>query len=108
MKLIALTTAVVLLSYSVHAGEWRTKPVRCGSLEEIGVILQQQGEEYLLNGLGISYDTDLEEFAVQVGLWTNSETGSWSILETDGDEACVLAFGYDLRFDLLDSNDSKS
>jgi hypothetical protein len=107
MKLIASITAAALLSYSAHAGEWRTKPVQCGSIEEIGVILQQQGEEYLLNGLGISYDTDLKEFTVQVGLWTNQETGSWSILETDGSEACVLAYGDNLRFDLLDSNDSK-
>ena len=98
---IILGLAILLPSFA-FAGEWRTKPVRCGSLEEIGVILQQQGEEYLLNGLGISYDTDLEEFTVQVGLWTNQETGSWSILETDGTEACVLAYGDDLRFDLLD------
>ena len=104
MKLIALTTAVVLLSYSVHAGEWRTKPVQCGSIEEIGVILQQQGEEYLLNGAGISYDTDLIAFPVQVSLWANLDTGTWSILETDGNEACVLAYGEDLSFDLLDGN----
>lgn len=101
MLKIILGLAILIPSFA-FAGEWRTKPVRCGSLEEIGIILQQQGEEYLLNGLGISYDTDLKEFIVQVGLWTNQETGSWSILETDGNEACVLAYGEDLRFDLLD------
>lgn len=106
MLKIVLGLALLLPSFA-FAGDWRTKPVRCGSLEEIGVILQQQGEEYLLNGLGISYDTDLEEFTVQVGLWTNQETGSWSILETDGTEACVLAYGDDLRFDLLDNKDPR-
>ena len=106
MLKIILGLAILIPSFA-FAGEWRTKPVRCGSLEEIGIILQQQGEEYLLNGLGISYDTDLKEFIVQVGLWTNQETGSWSILETDGNEACVLAYGEDLRFDLLDGNEKK-
>ena len=100
---IILGLAILLPSFA-FAGEWRTKPVQCGSIEEIGVILQQNGEEYLLNGLGISYDTDLKQFTVQVGLWTNQETGSWSILETDGIEACVLAYGEDLSFDLLDGN----
>jgi hypothetical protein len=104
MKWIILAIVSLTIAYSeeIFAGEWRTKPVRCGSLEEIGIVLQQNGEEYLLNGLGISYDTDLIEFTVQVGLWTNQETGSWTILETDGNEACVLAYGEDLRFDLLD------
>jgi hypothetical protein len=92
----------ILLPSFAFAGEWRSKPIQCGTLEEVGIILQQMGEEYLLNGKGVSFDEDLEKFSVQVGLWTNQETGSWSILETDGEEACVLAFGDDLRFDLLD------
>ena len=106
MLKIILGLAILIPSFA-FASEWRTKPVQCGSLEEIGVILQQNGEEYLLNGTGISYDTDLKEFIVQVGLWTNQETGSWSILETDGNEACVLAYGEGLRFDLLDGNEKK-
>ena len=92
----------ILIPSLVLAGDWRTKPVLCGSLEEVGIILQQNGEEYLLNGLGISYDSDLKEFAVQVGLWANLDTGTWSILETDGNEACVLSYGENLSFDLLD------
>ena len=98
---IILGLAILLPSFA-FAGDWRTKPVRCGSLEEVGSILTQQGEEYLLNGLGISYDSDLKEFAVQVGLWANLDTGTWSILETDGNEACVLSYGENLSFDLLD------
>ncbi len=100
---IILGLAILLPSFA-FAGEWRKKPVQCGSIEEIGVILQQNGEEYLLNGLGISYDTDLIAFPVQVSLWANLDTGTWSILETDGNEACVLAYGEDLSFDLLDGN----
>jgi len=98
---IILGLAILLPSFA-FAGEWRTKPVQCGSIEEIGVILQQNGEEYLLNGAGVSYDTDLIAFSVQVSLWANLDTGTWSILETDGTEACVLAYGEDLSFDLMD------
>ena len=106
MLKIILGLAILLPSFA-FAGEWRTKPVRCGSLEEIGYIIAQQGEEYLLNGKGISHDSDLKAFPVQVGLWVNLETNTWSILETDGSAACVLAYGDDLRFDLLDSNKPK-
>ena len=106
--LLAIISLTIAYSEEIFAGEWRTKPVQCGSIEEIGAILQQNGEEYLLNGLGISYDTDLKQFTVQVGLWTNQETGSWSILETDGNEACVLSYGENLSFDLLDGNKSRT
>tara|TARA_E500000178_G_scaffold212143_1_gene209397 strand:- start:25 stop:345 length:321 start_codon:yes stop_codon:yes gene_type:complete len=98
---IILGLAILLPSFA-FAGEWRTKPVRCGSLEEVNYILVQQGEEYLLNGAGTSFDNELIAFSVQVGLWANLETGTWSMLETDGNEACVLAYGDDLSFDLLD------
>jgi|DEB0MinimDraft_4_1074332.scaffolds.fasta_scaffold249365_2 hypothetical protein len=98
---IILGLAILLPSFA-FAGEWREKPVQCGSIEEIGVILQQNGEEYLLNGLGVSYDADLIAFPVQVSLWANLDTGTWSILETDGNEACVLSYGENLSFDLLD------
>lgn len=105
-KIIFFIALLPFLVTSAFAGEWRTKPVRCGSLEEIGLIIAQQGEEYLLNGKGISHDNDLKAFSVQVGLWVNLETNTWSILETDGSEACVLAYGEDLSFDLLDGNKS--
>ena len=103
MKHLVLTTALITLSINAFAGDWRTKPVRCGSLEEVNYILVQQGEEYLLNGSGTSFDADLKAFPVQVGLWANLDTGTWSILETDGNEACVLAYGDNLSFDLLDN-----
>ena len=105
-KIILFITLLPLLVTSAVAGEWRTKPVRCGSLQEVNYILVQQGEEYLLNGSGTSFDADLIAFPVQVGLWANLDTGTWSILETDGNEACVLAYGDDLSFDLLDGNKS--
>jgi len=98
---IILGLAILLPSFA-FAGDWRTKPVRCGSLQEVNYVLMQQGEEYLLNGAGVSYDGDLIAFSVQVGLWANLDTGTWSILETDGEEACVLAYGENLSFDLLD------
>ncbi len=106
MKWIILAIISLTIAYSeeIFASDWRTKPVQCGTLEEVGVLLVEMGEEYLLNGKGISYDTDLKRFLIQVGVWVNLETGTWSILETDGTEACVLAFGDELSFDLLDRN----
>lgn len=100
--LLAIVSLTIAYSEEIFAGEWRTKPVRCGSLLEIDAILQQNGEDYLLNGPGTSFDDKLKPFSVQVGLWANLETGTWSILETDGKEACVLAYGENLSFDLLD------
>lgn len=99
---VSVIIAAALLSYSAHAAEWRTKPVRCGSLQEVNSMLELLGEQYLLNGNGISYDSDLIPFAVQVGVWANLDTGTWSVIETDGTEACVLANGDRIRFDLLD------
>lgn len=94
----------ILFSFSANAGGWREKPVQCGSLLEIDAILQQNGEDYLLNGAGYAFDEDLNRFDVQVGLWANLDTGTWSIIETDGNEACVLAYGENLSFDLMDEN----
>lgn len=99
---VSVIIAAALLSYGAHAAEWRTKPVRCGSLQEVNSMLELLGEQYLLNGNGISYDSDLIPFAVQVGVWANLDTGTWSVIETDGTEACVLANGDRIRFDLLD------
>lgn len=99
--LLALT---IFTSFSANAADWREKPVRCGTLLEVDAVLQQNGEDYLLNGAGYAFDEDLKRFNVQVGLWANLDTGTWSIIETDGNEACVIAYGEDLSFDLLDGN----
>ena len=98
----AISLSLIIISFNAYAGQWRTKPVRCGSLQEVNSILESLGEQYLLNGDGISYDSDLIPFAVQVGVWANLDTGTWSVIETDGTEACVLANGDRIRFDLLD------
>ena len=105
-KIILFIALLPFLVTSAFAGEWRTKPVRCGTLQEIDYGFELLKEEYLLNGVGVSYDSDLIAFPVQVGVWVNLETGTWSIIETDGNEGCILASGSNLSFDLLDGNKS--
>mgnify|MGYP001219383624 CR=1 FL=1 len=102
MKNLLLATTIIMLSLNAHAAGWREKPVRCGSLLSVDAILKRNGEDYLLSGAGYAFDDQLKQFDVQVGLWANLERGTWSIIETDGNEACVIAYGDNLSFDLLD------
>lgn len=107
MKWIILAIVSLTMAYSEEtiASEWRTKPVQCGSIEEIQNLVYEMGEEFLLRADGFAFDLNKDPFSVTVGLWANLETGTYTIVETDGREICVLSFGNNLDFDLIEMED---
>lgn len=82
LSIAALTVAVTMTSCSAAYAQ-----SSCGNFEEVDLYLGQQYGEQLNHTFANSVtDTD---FVV----YSNPETGTWSILEIIGDTACMRAAG---------------
>lgn len=103
MKFVILAIISLTIAYSGEIfaeADWRRKPVQCGPVDTVEKIVDGAGEEFLLRGNGIAFDSSGKRFPVKVGLWTNLETGTFTIVETDGTEICVISFGDNINFEI--------
>ena len=98
-----LVTALFLLfSFSAVAGEKRLKVIECGTDIQLLELLAKHNEYALVGGVG---DVEFENGTVSqlpVYVFVNPDTGSFTIAEffPDAGEACVIAYGNGLDFDV--------
>ena len=109
MRYFAAIAAIAFLGGSVASsvlaqeqGQWVSKPVQCGSIEEITAITKMKGLQLTFAGDGVSNSVNFEEpLAVYVFLGINPETNEWAITEIDpqGDTGCVIGYGDSFKID---------
>ena len=82
--------ALLALSLSAQANEWseRKKPVICGPFREIVQTLMQ--ERYREWPLWIGQSS---EDSTQFSLFTNVDTGAWTLVQYNKVSGCVLGVG---------------
>ena len=99
---------IVLLSLwttnATAAPHWVNKPIQCGTIDDVDALIYGLREEFLLRGVGTIYDQNHQPALGIIGVYGNTETGTFTIIEVfaGGTEACVIAFGDKLKFDLED------
>ena len=93
-----------LVTSAFAAPHWVNKPIQCGTINDLDALIYDLQEEFLLRGVGTIYNQDHEPGLGIIGVYGNTETGTFTIIEVfaGGTEACVIAFGNKLKFDLED------
>ena len=109
MRYFAAIAAIAFLSGGVASsvlaqeeGQWVSKPVQCGTIDEVATITKDKGLQLTFAGTGVSNSVNFDEpLQVYVFLGINPETNEWAITEIDsqGDTGCVIGYGNDFTID---------
>ena len=87
MRKLFLAVSLFLAGTAMAAPFSSTKPVMCGTYQDVVVNLSSQYEEKaIFTGKDLSDDT-------YYILFTNPKTSSWTFVQTNGNVACVLGTG---------------
>ena len=106
IKRILLMSPLLGLGFChpVNAGDWTTKPVMCGSLEETVDAMQSRNEVLLFSAKQFTKVKDPDEgdglsstpAILPFGLYFNPDTKTYTALEWHGhpyNQYCILSFG---------------
>jgi hypothetical protein len=99
--IIVFTT--FLFSFSAFAEtQWREKPVQCGDPTSLHKFLDEAGEKAILGGIGEIRTSQQKKELWPVYVFVNTDTGTFTIVEIhlDSDEACIIAYGDRISFDV--------
>ena len=98
---ILLFLGLCAFTTSVSAVEFRSKPVQCGSRDSLFEVLQEAGEEALVGGVADVIVESGQKTQVAVTFFANPIEGTWTMVEFHTPiEACVIAYGGSLDFDV--------
>ena len=82
--------------------QWVSKPVQCGTINEVATITKSKGLSLTFAGNGFSNSVNFDEpIQVYVFLGINPDTNEWAVTEVDaqGDRGCVIGYGMDFTID---------
>ena len=99
--IIVFTT--FLFSFSAFAEtQWREKPVQCGDPTSLLKFLDEAGEKAILGGIGEIRTSQQKKELWPIYVFVNTDTGTFTVVEMhlDSDEACIIAFGDKISFDV--------
>ena len=109
MRYFAAIAAIAFLGGSVASsvlaqkqGQWVSKPVQCGTINEVATITKSKGLSLTFAGNGFSNSVNFDEpIQVYVFLGINPDTNEWAVTEVDaqGDRGCVIGYGNDFTID---------
>ena len=98
---ILLFLGLCVFTTSISAVEFRSKPVQCGSRDSLFEVLQEAGEEALVGGVADVIVESGQKTQVAVTFFANPIEGTWTMVEFHTPiEACVIAYGGSLDFDV--------
>ena len=101
MKSLA-AVLLLLFSFTAIAGEKRLKVIECGSDVEVFKLLSEYKEYALVGGIGqVEFQNGRIE-RLPIYVFVNADKGTFTIAEffLQAQEACVIAFGNGLDFDV--------
>ena len=107
MKYIILFAMLPLLISHAYASQWVHKPIQCGDISNADVIVSEAEEDFLFRGNGFVYNTLCQMGNAIIGVYANSETGTFTIVEVypENNEACIIAFGNGVEFTVPEPQD---
>ena len=84
--------------------EWREKPVQCGPDKEFWPVLNSHDEKALLGGISKLEAPGEPTTYVPVYVFTNADTGTFTIAEfhLHTNEVCIIGYGSGIDFDVED------
>jgi len=81
--------------------EMRAKPIQCGPKQSLLNMIVDAGEEALVGGVGEVVFEDGEKRQLAITFFANPVKGTWTLVEFHNPvEACVVAYGGSLTFDV--------
>jgi len=94
---------VIAASFAVSAASWFSKPIQCGTVQEVVDLMRERDQTPLFAGVGTSR-IDNNKVAIPTFVFVDAENGSWHVVEfnVDSDQACVLAVGDQLDFEAVE------
>ena len=97
---------VIFLGWALSANaapQWVSKPVQCGTVDEVDGLMEFRNQRALLGGVA---NVQFEEgiFALPVIFWYGQEEGNFHLVEYNFamDQACVISVGDNIDFDVED------
>ena len=94
-------TLIIGLNVAFAETEMRAKPIQCGPKASLLQLIEAAGEEALVGGVGeVLVDSgEIKELAFT--FFANPIEGTWTLVEFhNAMEACVVAYGGSLTFDV--------
>jgi hypothetical protein len=90
---VILSLALLVPVKSVAAPVWASKPIQCGSIDEVLELMESLGEEPFIYFEGGSVRPE-GNLPTKFVITLNHETNAWTLLEIPHPEqACVLGAG---------------
>jgi len=102
ISLLAVFALFLVLTTSAMAETtMRSKPIQCGPKASLLQMIEEAGEEALVGGVGEVLFEDGQKSQLAVTLFANPIKGTWTLVEFHNPiEACVIAYGGSLNFDV--------
>ena len=102
LRTIILSTTLLSSVSAFAQTQWRQKPVQCGSLTSLYKFLDEAGEKAILGGIGEIRTSQEKKELWPIYVFVNTDTGTFTVVEAhlDNDEACIIAFGDRIDFDV--------
>ena len=101
--IIFAAVGVIILLMQVAYGEveWRQKPVQCGPMDNLIVLIDDAGEEALIGGMS-RVRIEEQQADMPVVLFKHPEENTFTIVEfhMDHRESCIIAWGGGADFDV--------
>lgn len=99
--LMVFALFLVLTTSAIAETIMRAKPIQCGPKASLLQMIEEVGEEALVGGVGEVLFDDGQKSQLAVTFFANPIKGTWTIVEFHNpQEACVVAYGGSLTFDV--------
>jgi hypothetical protein len=106
-RLLFLGLCLITTS-AIAETELRSKPVQCGPKASLLQLIEEAGEEALVGGVADVIVEGGQKMQVAVTFFANPIEGTWTMVEFHTPlEACVVAYGGSLVFDVQQYFDKK-
>lgn len=94
---------VIFTGFAVSAAEWFSKPIQCGTIQQVVDLMEERDQQPLFAGVGNSR-IENNRVTVPTFIFVNMELGTWHVVELNmqSDQGCVLAVGDQLDFEAVE------
>ena len=99
--LVVFALFLVISTSAIAETVMRAKPIQCGPKASLLQMIEEAGEEALVGGVGEVLFEDGQKNQLAITFFANPIEGTWTLVEFHNPmEACVIAYGGSLTFDV--------
>jgi len=98
-----LGVLIIVTGFAVSAASWYTKPIQCGTVQEVVDLMEERDQQPLFAGVGTSRIDD-QKLPIPTFVFVNFDLGSFHVIEFNiqSDQACVIIVGDQLDFEAIE------